>query len=79
MPRQEFYKTKNLIGRDYFKALAEGAADAIKGLILSLTLGAGKKKTTTTSPKLPALAQGVEVEQEGRLRQRNLNRRRMLR
>jgi len=43
---------------DYFKALAEGAADAIKGLIPEFDLGAGKKKTTTTSPKLPRTSAG---------------------
>jgi len=42
----------------YFKALAEGAAGAIKGLIPDFDLGAGKKKTTTTSPKLPRTSAG---------------------
>jgi hypothetical protein len=43
---------------DYFKALAEGAAGAIKGLIPEFDLGAGKKKTTTTTPKLPRTSVG---------------------
>jgi hypothetical protein len=43
---------------DYFKALAEGAAEAIKGLIPDFDLGAGKKKTTTTTPKLPRTSVG---------------------
>ncbi len=43
---------------DYFKALAEGAADTIKGVLPEFDLGAGKKKTTTTTPKLPRSSVG---------------------
>lgn len=43
---------------DYFKALAEGAADVIKGVVPDFDLGAGKKKTTTKSPSLPRTSAG---------------------
>jgi hypothetical protein len=44
---------------DYFKALAEGAAEAIKGLVPDFDLGAGKtKKPAATTPKLPRTTQG---------------------
>lgn len=46
---------------EYFKALAEGAADTIKGVLPEFDLGAGKTKTTktaATTPRLPRTSAG---------------------
>lgn len=42
----------------YFKALADGAAEAIQGVLPEFDLGAGRRRTNGTTPRLPRTSVG---------------------